>query len=95
MKKMTNNIFDVEDCYIVWVDWSKFSKLRHAEAAMYTREAGPVTGSFIINNNIPVSNIHIIGHSMGGHVAGFAGKWVLSKNGTKIGRISALDLGGN
>lgn len=95
IKEMSHNIFDVEDCQIVWVDWEKFSKLSHTEAAMYSREVGRVVGSFIINHNIPPASIHFISHSMGGHISGFAGKLVFSNTGNKIGRISAMDLGGN
>lgn len=35
--------------------------------------------------------IHLIGHSLGCHVAGIAGKRLFTEMGSRIGRISALD----
>lgn len=39
----------------------------------------------------PVSSIHLIGFSLGAHVAGFTGKLVRNKLNTTLGRITALD----
>lgn len=39
----------------------------------------------------PLSSIHIIGFSLGAHVAGLAGKLVRTKLNTTLGRITALD----
>lgn len=35
-----------------------------------------------------------MGHSLGSHIAGFAGKTVLSETGYRVGRISGLDPAG-
>lgn len=44
--------------------------------------------------NIPLKKFHILGHSLGAHVAGFAGKEVFRRLGKKIGRVTGLDAAG-
>lgn len=41
-----------------------------------------------------MKKFHFLGHSLGAHVAGFAGKEVFRRLGKKIGRITALDAAG-
>uniref|UniRef100_A0A0K8T9W1 Lipase domain-containing protein n=1 Tax=Lygus hesperus TaxID=30085 RepID=A0A0K8T9W1_LYGHE len=45
---------------------------------------------FLIEQGVDPDNIHIIGHSLGGHIAGFAAKYAKSK-GKQIGRVTGLD----
>lgn len=50
--------------------------------------------SFIENlhqNGYPISSIHLIGFSLGAHVAGMTGKLVRNKLNATLGRITALD----
>lgn len=44
--------------------------------------------------NIPLRNIHIVGHSLGAHIAGFTGKTINTSLSTKLGRITGLDPAG-
>lgn len=44
--------------------------------------------------NVPLDKIHFIGHSLGSHVVGFAGKKVKELLGSKIRLISGLDPAG-
>ncbi|KAL4705449.1 hypothetical protein ACJJTC_012836 [Scirpophaga incertulas] len=44
-----------------------------------------------LEHRVPLSSIHLIGFSLGAHVAGITGKLVQQKLGSKIGRITALD----
>lgn len=44
--------------------------------------------------NVPLEKIHFIGHSLGSHVAGFAGKKVKELTGNRIRLISGLDPAG-
>lgn len=55
---------------------------------------GKFIGEFILSQNYPLEMIHILGHSLGSHVAGFAGKTVFNATGNKIARITALDPAG-
>lgn len=45
-------------------------------------------------DGIPRRNIHIIGFSMGAHIAGFAGKKFIALNGGLLGHITGLDPAG-
>lgn len=47
-----------------------------------------------MRNNVSLDNVHLLGHSLGSHMAGFAGKHVLNMTGSKISRITALDPAG-
>lgn len=45
-------------------------------------------------HNVPLANVHLIGHSLGAHIVGFAGKEVLRITGKKIEWITGLDPAG-
>lgn len=45
----------------------------------------------MINNGVSPNNIHVIGHSLGGQVAGIAGQEIFSQTGKKVRRITGLD----
>lgn len=55
-------------------------------------------GEFILdlnaNYSANLSNIHVVGHSLGAHIAGFAGKTIQNQTGTNLGRITGLDPAG-
>lgn len=46
------------------------------------------------NHSADLSTFHVVGHSLGAHVAGFAGKAVQSSAGVNVGRITGLDPAG-
>lgn len=46
------------------------------------------------NQSANLSNFHLVGHSLGAHVAGFAGKAVQNTVGANVGRITGLDPAG-
>ncbi|KAJ8980763.1 hypothetical protein NQ317_013768 [Molorchus minor] len=84
----TNKVFGVE--------WSSHSQRNYLHSARATKKVGEVVGEFIINltknDTKMLSNIHIVGHSLGAQIAGFAGKQVKDlSSGQQIGRITGLD----
>ncbi|XP_018573041.1 phospholipase A1 3-like [Anoplophora glabripennis] len=78
------------------VDWSPHSKRNYLHSARGTKKIGEIVGDFVMNliknNTRLLSNVHLIGHSLGAQVSGFAGKHIQAlTKGKKIGRITGLD----
>ncbi|KAM9831403.1 lipoprotein lipase [Neosynchiropus ocellatus] len=79
---------------VIVVDWLDSAQNHYVFAAQKTKEVGQEVARFIDwiqeTSNIPLENIHLIGYSLGAHVAGFAG----SHASNKVGRITGLDPAG-
>ncbi|XP_076055979.1 uncharacterized protein LOC143034020 isoform X2 [Oratosquilla oratoria] len=86
-----------EDCNVISVDWPAGTSLFELSYT-YTTGLLPKVGydsATLISNlseisGLKLSSIHVIGHSLGAHIAGFAGK-ILSG---QVGRITGLDPAG-
>lgn len=76
---------------IIFVDWSKANGLVYTVVAANTKPVGNFIGQFLLDSGIDLGRIHIVGHSLGSHVAGFVGKYVFEKTNEKIFRITATD----
>ena len=91
---MKNRLLNVENLNIVVVDWSGGAKQPYEIAVSNTQIAGidiaKLINSYVSKSIISTSLVTIIGHSLGSHVAGFAG----SRTYTKISRITGLDPAG-
>ncbi|XP_053552499.1 pancreatic triacylglycerol lipase-like [Bombina bombina] len=90
LKNMCRAMLQVEDVNCLSVDWSGGSRTRYTQAANNIRVVGAEV-AFFINAlekqfGYPPTNVHLIGHSLGAHIAGEAGK---RKPG--IARISGMD----
>ncbi|KAK9507397.1 hypothetical protein O3M35_007260 [Rhynocoris fuscipes] len=89
---MKDTLLDSNNDNIVIFDWSEIANLLYPSAASLTEKVGTVCGTLIDMlcnlKNGDTSMFHLIGHSLGAHVAGFAGKHVAVG---KIARISGLD----
>lgn len=83
-----------EDSNVIFVDWSKTNQFPYTQATANTQIVGAEV-SLLINELISKhgadpSLIHIIGHSLGAHAAGYAG----SKISPQVSRITGLDPAG-
>ncbi|XP_026201401.1 lipoprotein lipase [Anabas testudineus] len=79
---------------VIVVDWLASAQNHYVVAAQNTKAVGQEIARFIDwieeTTNMPLENIHLIGYSLGAHVAGFAG----SHANNKVGRITGLDPAG-
>ncbi|XP_003741661.1 pancreatic triacylglycerol lipase [Galendromus occidentalis] len=79
------------DFNVILVDWTGGNGLPYTKASVNTRvvgaEIGLLVSKLMDTFGISPSSVHAYGHSLGGHIVGYAGKWL---NGT-LGRITSLD----
>lgn len=75
-------------------DWRNVAKYFYNVPRKCVGQVGRILGkqlkNFMIKMNIDPLNVHVIGHSLGAHIAGNVGKYLDGK----IGRITALDPAG-
>ncbi|KAE8589461.1 hypothetical protein XENTR_v10017568 [Xenopus tropicalis] len=87
---MCKKLLGIEDVNCIAVDWSGGSRTLYSQASNNVRVVGAEVAYFvkILQSNFAYSpaNVHLIGHSLGAHAAGEAGK---RQKG--IARISGLD----
>ncbi|XP_069835810.1 pancreatic lipase-related protein 2-like [Dendropsophus ebraccatus] len=93
MVDMCQAILQVENINCICVDWKGGSQTLYTQAANNIRVVGAEVAYFVNTlekiYNYPPSNVHLIGHSLGAHTAGEAGK-----RQPGIGRITGLDPAG-
>ncbi|XP_034452665.1 endothelial lipase isoform X1 [Hippoglossus hippoglossus] len=79
---------------VVVVDWIVMAQQLYPDAVNHTNTVGLDIATMINwlkdEQQLPLQNVHLIGYSLGAHVAGYAGAYV---RGT-IGRITGLDPAG-
>ncbi|KOB77218.1 putative lipase [Operophtera brumata] len=66
----------------------------YLRSSTYVRFIGEKLGLIIASMGEDHKDIHLVGHSLGSHIAGFAGKTFHNLTRTLVGRISALDPAG-
>ncbi|XP_011314846.1 pancreatic lipase-related protein 2 [Fopius arisanus] len=91
MTTIRDNYLFQENCNVVLVNWFPTSIKEYSVAAKLTEQIGGYVGEFLhflsTSVNISLANVHILGHSLGAHIAGFAGS---NLSGT-VGRITGMD----
>ncbi|XP_068616948.1 endothelial lipase-like [Brachionichthys hirsutus] len=79
---------------VIVVDWIPMAQQLYADSVNYTRNVGVDIAAMLDwlqdELQLPLENVHLIGYSLGAHVAGFAGTYVRGS----IGRITGLDPAG-
>ena len=87
---MCNALLDHDDMNVLSVDWGGGSLPLYSQAAANTRlvglEVARLVNKLIAEHSVAAENVHIIGHSLGSHIAGYAGERIPG-----LGRISGLD----
>ncbi|XP_056640293.1 inactive pancreatic lipase-related protein 1-like [Diorhabda sublineata] len=84
-------------CSVITVDWGTAAGQLYSIASANSYSVGNFIGEMIIDliekHNVDIKKILLIGHSLGGHTCGFAGK-KLKEVGKLLPRIIALDPAG-
>lgn len=81
------------DANVFVVDWSEIAGDPYWNAARYPQYVGNYTAeflSFLVDNGADAKKIHIVGHSLGAHLSGFAGKGMASRGNT-VGRVTGIE----
>ncbi|XP_055956169.1 inactive pancreatic lipase-related protein 1-like, partial [Patella vulgata] len=83
-----------EDANVIAVNWKEgAAQINYFKAVANTRVVGAVAAQLIKDlksvGGISYSNVHIIGHSLGSHIAGYIGEIIPG-----LGRITGLDPAG-
>ena len=91
---MKDALLQREDCNVICIDWAGSAKRLYEQSVGNTRLVGAEIAElvkFIINKNGGSKHLadrfYIIGFSLGGQIAGYAGK-SLRDNGMLLGRIT-------
>ncbi|KAK3755919.1 hypothetical protein RRG08_013371 [Elysia crispata] len=97
--KMKNTLLKAEDLNVILVAWDKAAKgANYLQVVANTRAVGAMLGRLIEDlhkfANAPLESFHLVGHSLGAHVSGYAGKEIERLTGEKLGRITGLDPAG-
>lgn len=95
MHKLVSAVMQREtEANVVVVDWIPMAQQLYPDAVNHTRSVGLSIAAMLDwlqdEAELPLGNVHLIGYSLGAHVAGYAGTFV---RGT-IGRITGLDPAG-
>ncbi|KAF5276863.1 hypothetical protein FQA39_LY06414 [Lamprigera yunnana] len=86
------------DCNVIIVDWTYYSFKRYTTAYCAVKELANILSNFLCKLNreleIELKDIHVLGHTLGGQIAGLLGEKTNLKCNQKIGRITGLDPAG-
>ncbi|XP_035206602.1 pancreatic triacylglycerol lipase-like [Stegodyphus dumicola] len=96
--RLKNALLNNMDCNVFIVGWFDGSGEAYPQSVANIRVVGAEVGLFmqrLVNaSNLYPEFVHIIGHGLGAHAAGYAGKWFRERQNKLIGRITGLDPAG-
>ncbi|XP_076179795.1 pancreatic triacylglycerol lipase isoform X2 [Ptiloglossa arizonensis] len=90
---LVRSLLDLEDVNVLVLDWTRGAATTYSAAVANTELVGRQLGLVLldtINLGTHPENIHVVGFSLGAHVAGCASE-VLKKKNLLMGRITGLD----
>lgn len=95
MHKLVSALMQREtDANVVVVDWIAMAQQLYPDAVNHTHDVGLDIAGMLNwlqdEQQLPLDHVHLIGYSLGAHVAGYAGTFVRGS----IGRITGLDPAG-
>jgi pimeloyl-ACP methyl ester carboxylesterase len=92
--RMKDAILKAEDMNVIVVNWSKGSQFPYTQATANTQVVGAeiakLIKALVANRGANLVDFHLIGHSLGAHTSGYAGRFLAGK----VGRITGLDPAG-
>lgn len=91
-----NLLIKEPDCSVMILDWGAASHPPYTQAVANIRLVGVMAAHIIhlVYQQTGMKNldqVHMIGHSLGSHLSGYAGTTLQSEFGLKLGRITGLD----
>lgn len=100
MEKLTKKLLkNDKSATVVVVDWHRGSHQAYSQAVANIRLVGAILANVIntMYEELQLKNldkVHLIGHSLGAHLCGYAGSFLQKNFGLKVGRITGLDPAG-
>ncbi|KAH9492589.1 Inactive pancreatic lipase- protein 1 [Bulinus truncatus] len=92
-KDLKDEFLKQDDYNVIIVDWSKGNLPPYTRATANTRVVGAqiaeLVNTLIKTKGVTAADFHIIGHSLGSHISGYAGERIPG-----LGRITGLDPAG-
>lgn len=97
-KAIVEEYLKKDDIEVIGIDWKKPASALYPFSVKYTRDVGKYVGELLVDLHntlgVPFENMHIIGHSLGAHISGFAAKYIKSQKQGKVARITGMDPAG-
>lgn len=96
MAKALLNHCEEGECAVVLIDWGGGASPPYVQAVANIRLVGAITAHVVhmLYEELRLPNldkVHIVGHSLGAHLSGYAGYHLQRDFGLKLGRITGLD----
>merc|ERR1712079_173739 len=93
--EMSEKLLLIKNVNLIAGDWGGGSASMYSQSAANTRlvalEISFLLRHLMAEHGSKVEDFYIIGHSLGSHIAGYAGEHVEKLTGKKIGRITGMD----